>query len=60
MRGTESTPPLPSDIAVAKAYNCEEETDAGGRIPSSPQMEALPAPPASTREWRGTAAHIGI
>ena len=41
MRGIKFTPPLPSDIAVAKANSCEEETDAGGRIPSSPQMEAL-------------------
>src|SRR3989344_6324715 len=53
MRGTESTPPLPSDIAVALADSCEEETDAGGRIPSSPQMEALPALPPRTAGGAG-------
>ena len=58
MRGTESTPPLPSDIAVALADSCEEETDAGGRIPSSPQMEALPAlPPSPAEVARNSSAH---
>ena len=52
MRGIKFTPPLPSDIAVAKANSCEEETDAGWRIPSSPQMEAL--------LFRATAEYGGV
>jgi len=58
MRGKKSTSPLLSDIAVAKAHSCEEETDAGGRIPSSPQIEALSAlPPSTAGVARKSSAH---
>ncbi len=43
-----------------KKYSCEEETDAGGRIPASPQIEAAPEPAPSTAHWRGIATHTGI
>lgn len=44
----------------AQVKQCEDETDAGGRIPSAPQIEAAPEPAPSTAHWRGKALHKGI
>ena len=40
--------------------HCEEEPDAGGRIPSSPQTDALPELPPRTAGVRGKAAYLDI
>ena len=41
-------------------YHCEEEPDAGGRIPFSPQTDACPSQRARRRYWRGNAGYLGI
>jgi len=40
--------------------HCEEEPEAGGRIPFSPQIDACPSQRARRRYWRGNAGYLGI
>jgi len=41
-------------------YHYEEETEAGERIPSSPQIEAVPEHPPSGGKCEETAPHLAI
>jgi hypothetical protein len=44
------------------ANYCKEETEAGGRIPSSPQTAWRPSHPPAGGQWRGESAkprHLG-
>ena len=41
-------------------HHCEEETEAGGRIPSFPQTASCPRHRSAEREWRGIAGHKAV
>src|SRR3989344_4020520 len=42
------------------ANHCEEETEAGGRIPSFPQTAWRPSHPPAGGQWRGNAPNLDI